>query len=150
MGTAPCNQGCPVSHHHCLAAIPFHFVSEESVRGVCDSSDWISREDISIANRVCCYISSTVTEGDESHWGCHQQSLFVCAVANRKRGGQGPRGLTNFYRFLHTFLPTKRVTTQRAAATTVHQPPDSRPGANSARPTHSPHTVTNTRSVTAI
>jgi len=33
------------------------------------------------------------TEGDDSYWSRHQQSLFVCAVANRKRGGQGPKGL---------------------------------------------------------
>ena len=32
---------------------------------------------------VVCFSS---TEGDNSHWGRHQQSLFVGAVANMKRG----------------------------------------------------------------
>jgi len=37
---------------------------------------------------VDCFSS---TEGDDSHQGHHQQSLFVCAVAHRKRGAWAER-----------------------------------------------------------
>ena len=117
---------------------------------MCHVSNLISREDSSRGNRVRCYLSPI--EGDDSHWGCHQQSLFVCAVANRKRGGQWLRGLTTFYHFLDTVLPTKRVTKWLAAATAVHQPHDKRPSENGARLTLAAqlrHTVDDTRSVTA-
>ena len=44
----------PASHHNCLAAILLYFVSEESLRGVCDSSDRISREASNRAIGVRC------------------------------------------------------------------------------------------------
>jgi len=52
------------------------------------------------------YLSST--EGDDSYWSRHRQSLFVCAVANRKRGWTGAERTNKLFHFLHTVLPTKK------------------------------------------
>ena len=52
------------------------------------------------------YLSST--EGDDSYLSRHRQSLFVCAVANRKRGWTGAERTNKLFHFLHTVLPTKK------------------------------------------
>jgi len=136
--TTLCTRWWPVSHHRCLAAILLHFVSEESLRGVCDSSDRISREDSSRSNGVCCL--------PQLNWRGRKPLGPSSAESVRLHSCKQEKGWTGAERpnkplplqVLDTVFPTKRVTTRRAATTAVHQPPDSRPGAKGAQPTHSP------------
>jgi len=101
--TTICNGWWSVSHHHSFATILSHFVSEE----VCDSSDLISRAHATELTEFVVYLSST--EGYNSCWSRRRQSLFVCAVANRKRGWTGAERSKKLFHFLHTVLPTKKM-----------------------------------------